>query len=84
MKIKAELLQLEKRVDSLRAREDDAALQRSRAVAGKQSWYEQTATCHVYSTHQERPCRGRVEAHGTVRYSTEAVTMMSNHDGGYE
>ena len=33
MKIKAELLQLEKRVDSLRAREDDAALQRSRAVA---------------------------------------------------
>ena len=50
----------------------------------KQSWHEQTATCHVYSTHQERPCRGRVEAHGTVRYSTEAVTMMSNHDGGYE
>ena len=44
MKIKAELLQLEKRVDSLRAREDDAALQRSRAVA--QAELART-DCHV-------------------------------------
>ena len=75
MKIKAELLQLEKRVDSLRAREDDAALQRSRAVAASRVGTRRLprATCTVRTRKTlQGTCGG--SRYCTVQYGSR------NHD----